>query len=146
MRLGQIIKNFREVNKMSIRDFAKKSGLSKSYVSYLENKKDNSKETVLGSDKVAGLASALNMTIDEFFANADDMSISTFTQKPNSSLQPVPDLRGLKKIPLLGSISCGKPIYATPEYGYVEVEELSKADFCLRAQPNIAHSKKYSCL
>ena len=39
-----------------------------------------------------------------------------------------------KRIPMLGSIACGKPIYAEQEYGsYVTVDEI-EADFCLRAK------------
>ena len=40
-----------------------------------------------------------------------------------------------KKLPLLGDIACGKPIFADEEYdGYIEVDDGITADFCLRAQ------------
>ena len=39
-----------------------------------------------------------------------------------------------KRIPMLGSIACGAPIYATEEYGnYVCIDSALDADFCLTA-------------
>lgn len=41
MRLGLVIKEYRFKNKMSMRDFADKSGLSKAYISMLESNKNS---------------------------------------------------------------------------------------------------------
>ncbi len=38
----------------------------------------------------------------------------------------------MHKVPLVGTISCGEPIYADQECGNIETSV--KADFCLRAQ------------
>lgn len=40
MTLGDVIKEFRELNTLSMEEFAKMSNLSKSYISMLENNKD----------------------------------------------------------------------------------------------------------
>ena len=40
-----------------------------------------------------------------------------------------------KKLPILGSIACGEPIYADEEHeSYIAVDGESDADFCLRAK------------
>ncbi len=40
-----------------------------------------------------------------------------------------------KKLPVLGSVACGEPIFAEEEYqGYISVDEDIKADFCLLAK------------
>ena len=40
-----------------------------------------------------------------------------------------------KRIPLLGEIACGEPIFATEEHGeFVEAESSVRADFCLTAK------------
>lgn len=40
-----------------------------------------------------------------------------------------------KKVPLLGKIACGSPIYADEQYGeYITVDEGITADFCLEAK------------
>lgn len=42
-----------------------------------------------------------------------------------------------KKLPVLGSVACGEPIFAQEEYqGYISVDEDIKADFCLLAKGN----------
>ncbi len=47
---------------------------------------------------------------------------------------PVPDLSGLKKIPVLGLSACGSPIEAVREWDYIEVEKATGADFALIAE------------
>ena len=47
---------------------------------------------------------------------------------------PVPDLSGLKKIPILGSSACGLPIEAIRSYGYIQVNSALRADFALFAE------------
>ena len=40
MTIGDVIKEFRKLNDLSLEEFGKMAGLSKSYVSMLENNKD----------------------------------------------------------------------------------------------------------
>ena len=47
---------------------------------------------------------------------------------------PVPDLSGLKKIPILGSSACGLPIEAIRSYDYIQVNSALRADFALFAE------------
>ena len=40
-----------------------------------------------------------------------------------------------KKLPMLGNIACGEPVFANEEYGeYIDVDGNINADFCLRAK------------
>ena len=47
---------------------------------------------------------------------------------------PVPDLSGLKRIPVLGTSACGLPIEAIRSYDYIEVNSALRADFALFAE------------
>lgn len=72
MTLGDIIKEFRELNSLNLEEFGRMSGLSKSYISMLENNKDPrgnpinpSVETI---DKVAGV---LGVDLDDLMSKID---------------------------------------------------------------------------
>ncbi|WP_290155038.1 LexA family transcriptional regulator, partial [uncultured Dubosiella sp.] len=80
----------------------------------------------------------INLTPDDLLKLMDDTRVSLSDQSTNppslftsgiKNIFPVPEMH---KIPLIGTIACGKPIYADQEYGYIETS--IKADFCLRAQ------------
>lgn len=68
--LGQIIKMYREENNMSMDDFSKKSGLSKSYISVLEkNKRPGSNKPVVPSNTVIEqVAKAINVPIESLWS------------------------------------------------------------------------------
>lgn len=59
-----------------------------------------------------------------------------------SDASAIPDNKDIKKIttnkiPLLGNVACGEPIYANEEHDvYVDADSALKADFCLRAKGN----------
>ena len=64
--------------------------------------------------------------------DAEDISSKNFDEF--SGIANVLPLK-TKKVPLLGKIACGKPIYADEERGeYVLTSDGIDADFCLRAQ------------
>lgn len=72
MTLGDVIKEFRELNKLSMEEFGKMAELSKSYISMLENNRDPrgnpinpSVETI---DKVAG---AIGVDLDTLMSQID---------------------------------------------------------------------------
>ncbi|HHJ8058363.1 TPA: helix-turn-helix domain-containing protein, partial [Streptococcus pyogenes] len=52
MKLGEIIKNFREEKKLSMDRFAEKSGLTKGYISMLEkNEHPKSKKPIIPTEE-----------------------------------------------------------------------------------------------
>lgn len=51
------------------------------------------------------------------------------------SIEGIQPIGKTKKLPILGNIACGEPVWAEQEFnGYIEVEDGIKADFCLRAK------------
>ena len=72
MTLGDVIKEFRELNKLSQEEFGRMSGLSKSYLSMLENNKDPRgnpiKPSIETFDKVA---STIGVDLDTLISKVD---------------------------------------------------------------------------
>lgn len=136
MRIGQIIKDYRESNNISVRAFAKKSKISPSYVSKLEADVDNKLSLTL--PKIGSIAEALNMTPDDLLKMMDDTNVSLADEiKKNKfdgikGIIPIPESR---QVPMLGAIACGEPIYMDEERGeYFPLDSHIHADFCLRAE------------
>lgn len=72
MTIGDVIKEFRKLNDLSLEEFGKMAGLSKSYVSMLENNKDPRGNPVNPSletiDKIAG---AIGVDVDALVGQID---------------------------------------------------------------------------
>lgn len=80
MTLGEIIKKYRKEHDMSMDNFAKKSGMSKSYISLLEkNKHPKTGEPIAPSvQTIKQAASAMGMDFNELFNLLDcDVSVGT---------------------------------------------------------------------
>ena len=89
--------------------------------------KTNPKNITL--DTIRPIAKALDTTLD-YIINGIEASpnIDVFNY---SNIKPIEK----KKIPLLGEIACGEPIYANEDReSYIEIGANIRADFCLRAQ------------
>ncbi len=72
MKIGEWINTYRAENQLSMADFAKKTGVSKAYVGFLE------KGTVNPTTKMlSNLANGLGMTLQEFMVSVDDDDIIT---------------------------------------------------------------------
>lgn len=78
MKIGEIIKSYRVEHNMSLRDFAKVSGISNAYLSMLEKGKHprSGKPIVPTLTKLNQLASAMNMRIDDLISVMDDTPVS----------------------------------------------------------------------
>lgn len=59
MKLGELIKEYRNKNNITIREFAERSGVSRSYLSQLEKDKEGVRATTL--PKLKGIARALSL-------------------------------------------------------------------------------------
>ena len=127
MRLSKYIKAYREEHNLSGRKFAEMVGCSNAYISLIESGKQKN----VSIDFLKNVASTTGVSLDMLLETVDDMTAKL--QNENKS-HPIPGLSFIKKLPLLGSTACGKPIEAVREYEYVEVELASKADFALRAE------------
>lgn len=127
MRIGEIIKRYRDEHSLSMRDFGKKAEISASYVAKLESDIEN--KSTLTITKIGSIARAMGLTADQLLEQMDNTTLKA-RQIPKNIFVPK-----FKKVPKLGEIPCGKPIYANEEYGeFGEIEESVNADFCLTAK------------
>ena len=117
MNLGNLIKQYRAMNKMSLRDFAQKCGLSHTYISALEKNIDSrtGKPIAPTLDTVKYVSNGMNMSIEEVLKILDDEQefiINKNAPKYNteSNIFPISDTP--IRVPVIGKISAGLPILA----------------------------------
>ena len=74
MKLGEIIRQYRQRNRISMGDFAKSAGLSKPYVSMLEADKNSKtgKPIKPSAETLSKVSFAVGMTMDELLIKLDD--------------------------------------------------------------------------
>lgn len=77
MKLGEIIREYRLINKMSMGDFAKASGISKPYISMLEaNKNSNGGKPIVPSvETLQKVARTVSISLDELLRKLGDEKI-----------------------------------------------------------------------
>ena len=129
MKLGDLIRSYRESHDMSQRQFALRCDLSNGYISILEKGiNPNTQRPVTPTiPQLKKLADGMGMTLSELFENVDDMPIDF-----SGNIIPMPEMR---KIPLLGSIACGAPILAEEHIEeYIDISKHIHADFALTCQ------------
>lgn len=83
MKLGDFIYGYRKKNKLSMDEFAKKSGISKAYISLLEKgfHPRNNKPIIPSVETIKKAAAAMNMSFDELFTSLDqDISVQEITE------------------------------------------------------------------
>lgn len=127
METGDIIKRLRTREGFTQEQLGEKLGLQKSAIAkYESGRVENLKRpTIAKLAKIFGVSPLL------FVGEIDD---ETALRMMDSEILPVPDLAGLKKIPVLGSSACGSPIEAVREWDYIQVEKATRADFALIAE------------
>ncbi len=78
------------------------------------------------------IADYFNVTVDYLLGNSDTQSHSE-----NFDVFAIPGIEPIKKkrLPVLGSVACGEPIFADEEFqGYISCNDDINADFCLLAK------------
>lgn len=129
MKLGDLIVEYRTINKLSQRQFADKCGLSNGYISMLERgiNPNTQKPITPTIPQLKKLADGMVMTISEVLERVDDMPIDLSSSC--SSIIPFPEMN---RVPLIGSIACGAPILAQEHIeDYVDMPRHVRADFAL---------------
>lgn len=112
---------------LSYQDMSEKTGLSKSTLQrYITGDIRN-----LGLDKLEILAKALEVT-PSYLMGWEDENNEPILENIPGIITPIK----MKRIPILGTISCGKPIFADQNYdGYFMIDtNLPEADFVLKAK------------
>ena len=120
MTLGQIIRAYREENSMSMDSFAKASGLSKGYISQLENNLNpkTGEPPVPSMTSIKKAANGMFMSFDELFSQLDDnMKVSVSPEKVKMAKKAI-------RIPVLGNVAAGIPIEAIEDI--IDYEEISE--------------------
>lgn len=126
MKLGDLIKAYRDAHELSQRQFANQCELSNGYISILEKgiNPSTGKPITPTLPQMKKLADGMSMTLSDLFEKIDDMPIDI-----GSNIMPMPTMR---KIPLLGEIACGAPILAEEHIDeYIDIPKHIHADFAL---------------
>ena len=120
MTLGQIIRTYREENSMSMDNFAKASGLSKGYISQLENNVNpkTGEPPRPSVETIRKAAKGMFMTFDEVMTNLDD-DIKIVDDKPEVKI-----VKKAIRVPVLGNVAAGIPIEAIENV--IDYEEISE--------------------
>lgn len=132
MRLSELMKQYRKDHHISARSFAKQAGFSNAYISLLENDRISSPSL----EALNAIAKAMGMNLDTMLRSIEDMEVN-LSKEPGvvdviKNAVPVPET---KRVPMLGAVSCGEPIYTEEQCGeYYLVDKGIQADFCLKAQ------------
>lgn len=136
MTLAEIIKKYRIENSLSMDELAKRAGLSKPYISMLEKNKNskNGKPIIPSIRTYYKLAIAMNIPFENFLKLIDgdeNISLEPSTFAPSTLINYVPITK--KKIPLLGEIAAGEPIYADEHIEeFLPADDKLHADFALK--------------
>lgn len=126
MKLGDLIREYRDSHDLSQRQFASRCDLSNGYISILERgiNPSTGKPVTPTIPQLKKLADGMRMTLSELFEKADDMPIDI---APN--IIPMPEMR---RIPLVGAIACGEPILAEENIEeYISIPKDLAGDFAL---------------
>ncbi len=120
MTLGQIIRAYREENSMSMDRFAKASGLSKGYISQLENnlnpKTGEPPVPSMAINKESGKWNVYEFR-RTFYQLDDNMKVSVSPEKVKMAKKAI-------RIPVLGNVAAGIPIEAIEDV--IDYEEISE--------------------
>ena len=126
IEIGKRIKECRVSAGMTLDELASIIGVNKSTVQRYENGKIAKVKLPI----IQSIAEALNIN-PAWIIGKSDKKINDQKNSLGFGLYPV----HTQKIPLLGEIACGKPIFANEDReSYVSVGTDLKVDFCLRAK------------
>ncbi|MEL7609468.1 MAG: XRE family transcriptional regulator [Bacillota bacterium] len=123
MTLGKIIKAFREEHRLSMDEFAAKCGISKSYISMLENNRNpqTGKPIAPSIDVVRKVANGVGADFDQLIRDLDDQQVSLLPNKTEPGIKSAGGKAadasvGIVYFPVIGSIAAGYDNLATEEY------------------------------
>lgn len=123
MTVGTVLRTLRENNKMTLEEVSKKLGIAKQTL----YKYEIGIITNIPLLKIEELAKIYNVS-PSYITGWEDEKKDDLSEYDN--IMPITT----KKVPLLGQIACGKPIYANEDReSYIEAGTELKADFCLKA-------------
>lgn len=124
MFLGDLIKQYRTINKMSLRDFASKCGLSHTYISALEKNIDprTGKPIAPTLDTVKYVAKGMNTSIEDILKVLDDKQEFIVNQDLPSAHKEIPPAESAIVL-VYGTIPAGIPMECIEDI--LDTEEIS---------------------
>ncbi len=133
-KLYKNIKYYRELRGWSQAKLAKMTNYDRSMIAKIE-----SGSVDLSRSKILKFAEVLNVSPADLMGLNEETNLVDGINEDYIKYDLCPNVLPLKgktkKIPLLGEIACGEPIYANREYElYKEIDEMINADFCLKAK------------
>lgn len=134
MILGDLIKRYRSETGTSMEQFAKKSGISKAYVSILERNYNpvNGKPVVPSLETIKAVSNTIGVDFNDVIAMLDSNQPVVIREEKNTipaGFEPLPEMT---TIPLVGSIACGTPITAEENIeARIGIPAAWNADFAL---------------
>lgn len=127
MGVNEIIKKRRHELGLTLADVADACSVSEATVSRWEN----GHIANMKRSRIADLAKVLRISPSIIVGTEETPSPSPIDSLP-SNILPLPQT---KKVPMLGSVACGEPIYMDEVRGeYYPMDSSIRADFCLKAQ------------
>ena len=127
MTIGKRIKDLRTSLDMTQDELAKLTG----YKSRSSIQKIESGERDITQSTIAAFAKALKVTPSVIMGWEENNESNTAPDYSNiKGIMPLPEMR---KIPLIGAVACGEPIFRE-EDEWISLPNDIKADFCLRCQ------------
>ena len=127
MTIGKRIKDLRTSLDMTQDELAKLTG----YKSRSSIQKIESGERDITQSTIAAFAKALKVTPSVIMGWEENNENNTAPDYSNiKGIMPLPEMQ---KIPLLGAVACGEPIYRE-EDEWISIPTDVNADFCLRCQ------------
>ena len=125
MTTGQIIRMLRKERRISQLQLATSLSIGKSTVAMYEADERMPKKEILEQ-----IADYFNVDMDFLYGRTHVRNRMNELPEGNGLFVP-----SMKRVPMLGSVACGEPIYADEQYGeYYSVDSSIHADFCLKAQ------------
>lgn len=127
MNIGNRIKIKRLENNLTLEELGKKADVSRATMQRYES----GKITNIPSDRIERISEALGVS-PAFIMGWEDENNEPILENIPGIITPVK----MKKIPILGTIACGNPIFADQNYdGYFMIDSnLPEADFVLKAK------------
>ena len=121
--VGTKIKQLRKSKRMTLEELAYAIGTSKQTI----HRYENGIIANIPSEKIEALANALGTTPSLLMGWDDDNEFNIENVMDGAPVK-------IKKLPILGDIACGKPIYADESHeNFAAADGTIDADFCLRA-------------
>lgn len=122
--IGDRIKTLRKSKGYNMRQMA--TALNMPYTTYVNYEKGAREPD---SERLVIIAKFFGVSTDYLIGRTESPYVSDIINQ-YSQLQPLPEMR---KVPLLGAIACGEPIYKE-EDEWISLPTDVKADFCLRCE------------